>query len=81
MAATGKPLQIYNADSLATFAEQLRQMKGKTIVVAGHSNTTPQLANLLLGQEKYPQLPDTEYSKLFIITLHNGVAKDTVMRY
>lgn len=79
--ATGKPLLLYNADSLAPFAQQLLALAGKTVVVAGHSNTTPQLVNLLLGRETYPQLPDTAYSKLFIITIRNGIAKDTVLNY
>jgi broad specificity phosphatase PhoE len=46
----------------------------KNVLVVGHSNTTPDLANKLLGEEKYGQLDDDENGTLFIVTIVNGVA-------
>ena len=40
---------------------------GETIVISGHSNTIPGLANSLLGEEKFQQFDDSDYSNLLII--------------
>ena len=46
----------------------------KNVLVVGHSNTTPDLVNKLLGEQKYPQIDDAESGTLFIVTITNGVA-------
>ncbi|CAN5562397.1 phosphoglycerate mutase family protein [soil metagenome] len=79
--ATGKQIEIYDADQLTAFAEKLKKMQGKTVIVVGHSNTTPQLANLLTGKEKYKQLDDNVYNKIWIITIHNNSITDEVIEY
>lgn len=79
--ATGLIIKKYEASKLAEFAEQLQEIKGKTVVVAGHSNTTPALANLLINEDKYRQLPDDEYNKIFVITITKGKAKAKVIEY
>lgn len=45
--------------------------------MVGHSNTTPQMVNLLLGEEKYEALDDSENGALFIVKIVNGVATDS----
>ena len=43
--------------------------KGKTIVMVGHSNTTPWVANVLLGEEKkYPDWKDDDYDNVLIVS-------------
>ena len=79
--AMNKTIIIYSADTIPALANHLKTMKGKTIVVAGHSNTTPQLANLLLGKEKYTSLDDAVYNKIFIITIEDTVITDKVIEY
>lgn len=79
--ATNKTITIYNPDSLSALADELKLKKGKTIVVAGHSNTTPQLVNLLLGKEKYASLDDAVYNKIFIITIEGATVIDKVIEY
>ena len=49
----------------------------KNVLVVGHSNTTPQMANMLLGDEKYEALDDSENGALFIIKIVNGVPSDS----
>ncbi|WP_445710561.1 phosphoglycerate mutase family protein [Flavobacterium sp.] len=54
------------------FAEQLvRNEMGKTIIVAGHSNTIPALVNVLIKEDKYKDLSEEEYGKLWILTFSN----------
>lgn len=60
---------------------ELEQFKteniNKNILVVGHSNTTPQMVNMLLGDEKYQALDDNENGALFIVKIVNGVASDS----
>ncbi|MEN8125367.1 MAG: phosphoglycerate mutase family protein [Bacteroidota bacterium] len=46
----------------------LSEVKSKTVVVSGHSNTTPFFVNKLIGEEKYQQIEDADYSNLFMVT-------------
>ncbi|MBI2283072.1 MAG: hypothetical protein HYU71_05140 [Bacteroidetes bacterium] len=50
-------------------------MKGKTIVVVGHSNTTPRLVNLLIGENGYPDLGERVYDLHWIVTVTGGRAE------
>ncbi len=77
----GKQIKIYDATKQPEFAGMLTKQQGKTIVVVGHSNTIPQLVNLLIGTDKYNPLPDAEYSKIFIVTIKNGKAEDNIITF
>ncbi len=74
-------IKPYSPVNLPEFADQLLKEKGKTIVVAGHSNTTPALANLLIGSESYKTLDENEYNKVFVITVVKGKGKAKIIEY
>lgn len=76
-----REIQIYDPANLPDFADMLMKQKGKTIVVAGHSNTVPVLVNLLIRDEKYRALADTEYSKIFVVTIKNGKSKEKIITW
>ncbi|MDI9364405.1 MAG: phosphoglycerate mutase family protein [Flavobacterium sp.] len=76
-----KHIVMYNPADLSKFAEELRLQKGKTIIVAGHSNTTPALVNALLKEKKYESLPDSVYNKFWIVTLDGDKITDKVIEY
>jgi 2,3-bisphosphoglycerate-dependent phosphoglycerate mutase len=76
-----KEIQVYNPREMAAFADQLLQQQGKTIVVAGHSNTTPSLVNLLIKEKKYPNLDESVYNQLWIVTVKDGKAEARVVTY
>lgn len=76
-----KEVQVYEPKELVNFAEKLLQEKGKTIIVAGHSNTTPQLVNLLIKEKKYANLDESVYNELWIVTVHDGKAEARVVEY
>jgi 2,3-bisphosphoglycerate-dependent phosphoglycerate mutase len=78
---TNKKIKPYYANKQGEFAQMLLKEKGKTIVVAGHSNTIPSLVNLFIGQDKYQNLPDNEYGKIFIVTINKGKAEVTIKSY
>ena len=77
----GREIQLYEANEASDFAKKLLQEQGKTIVIAGHSNTIPPLVNLLVGEEKYKNLEDSEYDKIFVVTVEHGKVSERVMVY
>lgn len=73
--------QNYDFEELDDFAARLLKIKSGTIVVVGHNTTTPMLANLLIKQDKYGTLGDSEYNKIWIIKIKNGKITDQVIEY
>lgn len=67
----GLEVQIYDPRDLAGMAERLKKSGGRHLVV-GHSNTTPQLTELLGGDGGTPIVEATEYDRIYYIT----IAKD-----
>jgi phosphohistidine phosphatase SixA len=59
---------IIYATDLIDITQILQDHSSGNVLVAGHSNTTPKLANKLLDQEKYQSLDESVYNKLFIVT-------------
>jgi len=67
------PVIKYDASRLSELAEKLRDMEG-VVLVAGHSNTTPILANHLLSTD-FTVLDDHIYDQVFVVSIsHNGDA-------
>jgi len=78
---TGKEIQVYDHRNLKGFAEELLKMQGKTVVVAGHSNSTPMLVNLLLKENKYQNLDESVYDTYWVVTVTDGKAEAKIMKY
>jgi 2,3-bisphosphoglycerate-dependent phosphoglycerate mutase len=74
-------VQTYDPRNLKALVAQLQTLEGKTILIAGHSNTTPALANLLLGADTYKALDESVYNKIYIITVTDGKAISEVKEY
>jgi phosphohistidine phosphatase SixA len=55
--------------------EFLKHANGKTLLIAGHSNTTPMLVNQLLGEEKFQEMDDADNATLFKVTLTGNEKK------
>ena len=53
--------------------------QGKNVLIVGHSNTTPNLVNELLGKEKYPQIEDNNNGNLYVVTIINGISTCTLL--
>lgn len=58
----------YNPSQLDLKALAARH-PGKSIVVAGHSNTLPHYVNNLIGKRLYADLAESEFSVVYIITI------------
>ena len=79
--STGKELSIYDAAKQDELAKELLLMQDRTIVVVGHSNTIPQLVNLLIGANTYTDMAENEFNKAYIITVEHGHATAVVKEY
>ena len=42
---------------------------GKTVLVVGHSNTTPAFVNKIIGEKKYKDIDENDNASLFIVTI------------
>jgi phosphohistidine phosphatase SixA len=76
------PVQLYRHRDNASVQDMLDDIRGKTAVISGHSNTIPELVNRIIGEAKYTMIPDNEHSKLFLIVLEGDrVVKCEVLHY
>lgn len=62
------PIQSYNPRELYTPDFQ-KATYGKTVLIVGHSNTTPAFVNTILGEKKYEDMSDDDNASLFIVTI------------
>lgn len=76
----GLQVRLYDPGDLESLAERLRDGSRRSLVV-GHSNTTPALVALLGGEPGPPIDETTEYDRLYVLTLTDGGAVTTLLRY
>ena len=66
---------------LESLANDIKGSDASAILVAGHSNTTPALINLLIGSE-LEDLSENDFDRLFVVTLHeDGTGSVVSIRY
>ena len=72
------PIEIKPEDTIARIR---KDHLGKTVLVVGHSNTTPNLIKQL-GIAEPPEIPDSAYDDLFVVTFGEGIEPRLVtLRY
>ncbi|HWS72034.1 MAG TPA: phosphoglycerate mutase family protein, partial [Thermoanaerobaculia bacterium] len=69
-----------NADYAKAIAAKVAEHPGETLLVVGHNNTTQDVIRQL-GIADAPSIAETEYDNLFLVTLTDGAAKLTRLRY
>jgi broad specificity phosphatase PhoE len=58
----------YDPGKLDSLVLNLREHhKEGTVLVVGHSNTTPKLANLLVGSEVFAEFDESDYDSYFVV--------------
>nr|WP_321236518.1 phosphoglycerate mutase family protein [uncultured Psychroserpens sp.] len=71
-------LEFY--DPRVLFSEDFaKATKGKTVLVVGHSNTTPAFVNMVLGKKKHGNIDDNNNGNLYIVTVSEGHIIDQVL--
>lgn len=61
-------IQYYNPRNLYDSVFKA-ETKGKSVLIVGHSNTTPMFANAILAEKKYQSMDDDDNASLFIVTI------------
>jgi len=84
-ARTGVALTEVSAGGNATahaadVAARLLSFKGHTVVYVGHSNTVPAVIGAL-GITPAPSIPDSVYSRFYVVTKRKGLTSLTEARY
>ena len=76
-------VQIYDPFGLNAFINTvLTDHHNGFLLVVGHSNTTPDLINKLIGENRYSTFPETEYDNLFVVNVfERGRAKVIHLKY
>lgn len=70
-------VQMYDARKPADLVDTVMKSKTKRFLIAGHSNTIPDLANLLGKKELFKNLDDSEYGAIWIVRIKDGQVKRT----
>jgi 2,3-bisphosphoglycerate-dependent phosphoglycerate mutase len=81
--AKGITVETYSTMKVAELRSLLTKHEGGTIIIAGHSNTIPEIANALIGEKKFEQFADDDYGNILVIsvTTIGENAKITWLRY
>ncbi len=68
----GISINNYDPRNLKAFADELIKIENqsKTILIVGHSNTSPKLVNLLLGKDIYKDLDESVYNQYWVVKIN-----------
>lgn len=79
--AVAKDLEVQFYNPRQPYSVDFRKAtSGKTVLIVGHSNTTPQFVNAIIGEKKYPQIQDDNNSNLYVVTLVNNSITSIVLK-
>jgi phosphohistidine phosphatase SixA len=78
--AAGLEVEAYDPRDLAGFAAQLHTLRG-SILVVGHSNTTPMLVEALGGEPGEPIDEKVEFNRFYTLTISGGEVSTAARHY
>lgn len=73
-------IELYDPSDLHTLAGKLKTTGGRHLVV-GHSNTTPDLVEILGGEPGSDIIEETEYDRLYILSVDEDEVNTVLLRY
>lgn len=53
--------------------------KGKTVLIVGHSNSSPTFVNTVLGKSKYEEIDESNYTNLYIVHINKASKTSTLL--
>ncbi|MBU8891726.1 MAG: histidine phosphatase family protein [Bacteroidales bacterium] len=71
-------LVLYHPSKI-DYAKFLSDTKGKTVLIVGHSNTTPVFVNKLIGAEKYKLIDHNTFGNLYIVEITKSNITDKLL--
>ncbi|MDB4752356.1 nuclear transport factor 2 family protein [Winogradskyella sp.] len=57
-----------------------KDTNGKTVLIVGHSNTTPIFTNGLIGEKKYKMIDESNNANLYIVTISKDSKTSTLLK-
>jgi len=73
--ALGQSVRTYPPTDMTHVFDFVANHQGGNLLVVGHSNTIPAMANWLLGKEELSQLGEKAYGDLFMISYKKGKSR------
>lgn len=79
----GLSINNYDPKQLKSFANELKAQanESKTILIVGHSNTSPRLVNMLLGKDEYKDLDESVYNQYWLVKINGQHKRAKVIFY
>jgi broad specificity phosphatase PhoE len=73
----------YNVGMLSEFSDLVLTLhRGKSILIVGHSNTTPAMANYLTKTDEFPRFSELDYTNFYVVNIPRiGKARVLTLRY
>ncbi len=79
--ASQQNLMVEGYDASNLYSEDFQTLThGQTVLVVGHSNTTPKFVNAILKRGEYPDMDDNDNATLYRVMIKNEVAKVKVLK-
>ena len=75
----GKDVLSYNPADKNSVAEMIQSGKGKRMMIAGHSNTIPQMVNMLIGKNQFANMEESDYGKIWILIFKGNELIDYIV--
>jgi len=76
------PVMFYEVLDMGKLSVELKKQFGQTIVISGHSNTIPDFVNHLIGENRFGNIDDNDYTNLFLVKIHrSGSVSVEVLKY
>ena len=72
-------IKLYNPKNIIK-NDFLTETVGKTILIVGHSNTTPNFINQIINQNIYTDIPDSTFGNLYIVTIIGDVITHQLLK-
>ncbi|PCJ67276.1 MAG: hypothetical protein COA58_02870 [Bacteroidetes bacterium] len=72
-------IENYDHTELEAFVDSTMAIyRGETVLVVGHSGTTPDILNILLDSTVYSDIPETEYDNMYTFSVDQYGKTDVV---
>lgn len=76
------PVSTYTPEQYDRVVDKIfNKRAGTNVIIYGHSNTTPELTNLLSGNTNLGNIPEDEYDNLYIVTSKGKGAESVVYKF
>ncbi|MES2747223.1 MAG: phosphoglycerate mutase family protein [Bacteroidota bacterium] len=79
--ATAQKITVVTYDPKEMTLDKIKAAHlGQTILIVGHSNTTPDLVNKLIGQNVYSMMEETTFGNLYIVTINGDIVNHQLLK-